>query len=222
MANYSAKSNRRAQLATTYIVRVAFMSALLTALKFALSFVPNVEVVTLLILVYGACFGLAYALPATLIFCAVEVAIYGVGSWVLLYFVYWPLLALFASLFLKGGRLPLAMVFAVLGSVLFGVLSACCDTLFCVTYFVGDQGAKYWVAYYLRGVVFDIIHVVSNFAVVLFLYRPLTMVCKKLAPQNYHRQKTSSKLINAPYEYVRESVCNADNVNPIVDDKYLD
>lgn len=204
MANNSVKSNRKTMLATTYIVRVAFMSALLTALKFALSFVPNVEVVTLLILVYGACFSLAYALPATLIFCAVEVAIYGVGSWVLLYFVYWPLLALFASLFLKGGRLPLALIFAVLGSELFGVLSACCDTLFCVSYFVGDQGAKYWVAYYLRGVVFDIIHMVSNFVVVLVLYKPLTLVCKKFAPQNYYRQKTSSKLISAPYVYIRE------------------
>lgn len=205
------KTPSKTRLTTTYIVRVAFMSAMLTALKFALSFVPNVEVVTLLILVYGACFSIAYALPATLIFCAVEVAIYGVGSWVLLYFVYWPLLALFASLFLKGSRLPLALIFATVGSELFGVLSACCDTLFCITSLVGDQIGKYWVAYYLRGVVFDIIHIVSNFVVVLVLYKPLTLVCKKLAPQNYYRQKTSSKLIFSPYVYIREIDNNTNN-----------
>ncbi|MDE6059872.1 MAG: hypothetical protein K2G31_00135, partial [Clostridia bacterium] len=81
-----------------YVARVAAMAAMLTAFKFALSFVPNIEVVTLLILVYGSAMGIAYALPATLIFCSIEVAIYGAGSWVLLYFIYWPLLALLAGL----------------------------------------------------------------------------------------------------------------------------
>ena len=77
---------KKGRLAAEYVVKVAVMSALLTALKFALSFIPNVEVVTLLIMVYAAVFGAAYALPAVLVFCAVEVAIYGAGSWVVLYF----------------------------------------------------------------------------------------------------------------------------------------
>lgn len=197
--------NNKAKLTTTYVVRVAFMSALLTALKFALSFVPNVEVVTLLILVYGACFGLAYALPATLIFCAVEVAIYGASSWVLLYFLFWPLLALLASLFLKGGRTWLALIFAVVGSEFFGVLSACCDTLFCVANLSPAALGDYWVAYYLRGVVFDIVHIVSNFIVVLVLYKPLVSVCKKIAPKNYYSRRISSKAINMKDCYVREN-----------------
>ena len=98
----------KGRLAAAYVARVAVMSAMLTALKFALSFVPNVEVVTLLVMVYAAAFGAAYALPATVIFCAVETAIYGAGSWVVLYFVYWPLLALLSCLaFGKLRRLPL-------------------------------------------------------------------------------------------------------------------
>ena len=165
-----------------YVARVAAMAAMLTAFKFALSFIPNVEVVTLLILVYGSAMGIAYALPATLIFCAIEVAIYGAGSWVLLYFIYWPLLAILSSLLLRGRRLWLAIMLGVIGSVLFGVLSACCDTLFCVTNLAPAHIGRYWVAYYLRGLYFDLSHVISSAVTVSVLYLPLVGVLKRIAP----------------------------------------
>lgn len=125
------RKKRRMRLAAEYVVKVAVMAALLTALKFALSFIPNVEVVTLLITVYAAVFGAAYVFPAVLVFCAVEVAIYGVGSWVILYFVYWPLLAALSCLILSRKRSAIvAAVTAAVMSAFFGVLSACCDTLY--------------------------------------------------------------------------------------------
>lgn len=168
--------------ATVYVVRVAIMAAMLTVLKLALSFVPNVEVVTLLILVYGAAMGAAYAVPATLVFCAVEVALYGAGSWVLLYFIYWPLLAVAASILLKGRRVWLAAVLAAFGGVLFGVLSACCDTLFCVTSLAPAHLGDYWVAYYLKGLYFDLAHIASGVLTVCLLYLPLVSVLRRLAP----------------------------------------
>ena len=137
------------RLAAEYVVKVAVMAALLTALKFALSFIPNVEVVTLLITVYAAVFGAAYVFPAVLVFCAVEVAIYGVGSWVILYFVYWPLLAALSCLILSRKRSAVAVGFPGL-----------------------DLGA-YWVAYYVRGLTFDLVHIASNLAVVGALFKPL-------------------------------------------------
>ena len=164
----------KGRLAAAYVASVAVMSAMLTALKFALSFVPNVEVVTLLVMVYAAVFGAAYALPAVLVFCAAEVALYGVGSWVILYFVYWPMLAAVSCLlFAKRRNIFLAVAVAALMSALFGVLSACCDTLYvAVGLYEGDL-AHYWLAYYVRGLYFDIVHVVSNFIVVAVLFRPL-------------------------------------------------
>lgn len=171
-----------ARRATVYVVRVAFMAAMLTAFKLALSFIPNVEVVTLLITVYGSALGIVYALPATLIFCAVEIAIYGVGSWVLLYFVYWSLLAVAASFLLKGRRLWLAVIIGIVGSALFGVLSACCDTLFCVVSLAPSRLGDYWLAYYIRGLYFDVVHIISNAVIVTVLYAPLVSVLKKAAP----------------------------------------
>ncbi len=202
------KNKKTARLATLFVVRVAFMSALLTALKFALSFVPNVEVVTLLILVYGSCFGLIYALPATLIFCAVEIAVYGVGSWTILYFVYWPLLSLFSSLFLKGKRVWLALIFAIVGSVLFGVLSAVCDTLLALPNLTEQDVSKYFVAYYLRGLTFDGIHIGTNVAVVLLLYKPLCVACAKVMPRTVACRNVPKKVANLPHYYEREIQCD--------------
>ncbi len=165
---------KKGRLAAEYVVKVAVMSALLTALKFALSFIPNVEVVTLLIMVYAAVFGAAYALPAVLVFCAVEVAVYGAGSWVVLYFLYWPLLAVVSCLIFARRRSVIAAVLtAAVMSVLFGVLSACCDTLFVAAGFSGLDLAAYWTAYYVRGLYFDLVHIASNFIVVAVLFVPL-------------------------------------------------
>ena len=44
-----------------YVTTVAVMAGLLVALKFALSFVPNVEVVTLLIAVFSLVWGMRYS-----------------------------------------------------------------------------------------------------------------------------------------------------------------
>lgn len=199
----NAKKTGLRRTATLYIVRVAIMAAMLTAVKFALSFIPNVEALTVLIIVYGSTLGIAYALPAALIFCTVEIAIYGAGSWTLLYFVYWPLLAVVASCFLKGRRLWLAVIFGIAGSVLFGVLSACCDTLFCVTSLAPSHLDDYWIAFYLRGLYFDLTHVISSAVTVFVLYLPLIAVLRRCVPMGYGVNVCGmKKYINQ--QYVRE------------------
>lgn len=174
------------KLATIFVARVALIAALLTVGKMAFAAVPNVEVVTVLIIVYGATLGLPYALTATLIFCTVEMAIWPPHTWVLLYYLYWPALAITASLTLRRAGLVKTTVFAVIiavvGSFLFGLLSACVDTLFCVGNLTPADLEKYWIAYYLRGVYFDVVHMVSNGIIVGVLFAPLVLLVRKLAP----------------------------------------
>ncbi len=179
------KKGERIRLTAQYVVKVAIMAAMLTSFKFALSFVPNVEVVTVLIAVYASAAGVVYALPAVLVFCAVEVALYGAASWVLLYFLYWPLLALLFSLLSRRRNLVAAVAIAVVMSLFFGVLSACCDTLFvAVGVSDGFNIGQYWLAYYVRGLYFDIVHTVSNFFVVGVLYLPLCSAADRIFGKN--------------------------------------
>ena len=87
----------RAKFTALQAAYIAVCAATLTAGKAALAAIPNVEVVSLLLGVYGYVFGLAGVL-SSLIFCAVEVLIWGAGSWVVLYFIYWPLFTLLFAL----------------------------------------------------------------------------------------------------------------------------
>lgn len=177
---------KNGKLATIFVARVALIAALLTVGKMAFAAVPNVEVVTVLIIVYGATLGLPYALTATLVFCTVEMAIWPPHTWVLLYYIYWPALALVSSLTLRRANIVRTTVFAVIiavvGSFLFGLLSACVDTLFCVANLSPADLREYWIAYYLRGVYFDVVHIISNAIIVSVLFAPLVLLVRKMAP----------------------------------------
>lgn len=195
--------NNKVKLGTLYIVRVAVLAALLTVGKLALSFIPNVEVVTALVIAYGSALGVGYALPATLIFCAVEMALYGIGTWNVLYFVYWPLLGVVAS-FLRGRRLPLALILGCFGSALFGLMDAGITTLFVVGKLSPISLGKYFVVYYLRGVYFDLVHVLSSAVTLAVFYAPLVGVLKTVARDASQRHCLGTRMAALPYVYVRE------------------
>lgn len=174
---------RKTVLTASYVTEVAVMAGMLTALKFALSFVPNLEVVTLLIAVFSAVWGVKYSAPATIVFCLVEMAIYGIGGWVILYFIYWPLLAVvfhFALRKLRGWKaLVVATAIAIVFSVFFGVLSASAETLIVIGNVSPDRLGTFFVSYYIKGLWFDLVHTVSAGASVT-LFLPLTIVGEKL------------------------------------------
>ena len=167
-----------------YVTTVAVMAGLLTALKFALSFLPNVEVVTLLIAVFSVVWGFRYSLPATVVFCLVEMAIYGISGWVLLYFVYWPCLAVIFHFVLRRKSrvvsLVLGVVLGVVFSAIFGVLSASVETLLVVGNVAKDRLATFFVSYYVKGLWFDFVHVLSVGASMLALFLPLVKVGERV------------------------------------------
>ena len=72
------------------IVLVGILSATLTAGKMALAFVPNVEIVTLLLILYTVTVGLKKALLTAVIFSTIEIFIYGFNTWILGYYFIWP------------------------------------------------------------------------------------------------------------------------------------
>ena len=175
---------KRTVLTAQYVTQVAVMAGLITALKFALSFLPNIEVITVLIAVFSTVWGMKYSVPAVLVFCTVEMAIYGIGSWVPLYYIYWPMLAVVFHFALRKKKTPVAMGIAVpIGlafSVLFGVLSASTETLFVIGAVSPDMLGTFFVSYYLKGLWFDIVHTISVVVSMLVLYIPLVKMCQKI------------------------------------------
>jgi len=159
------------------IATIAIMAATMSGGKLAMSVLPNIEPVTILIAVYASVFGFAYVLPATAVFVVLDVLVYGVNTWVVSYFIYWPLVALvFAIVNHKQKNLWINVFTAVLLTLFFGALTSLVD----VGLFMGafDNFWQRFGVMYARGIPFFVTHVVSNFAIFLLCYNPL---CKALA-----------------------------------------
>ena len=153
------------------VALVGIMAATLECGKLALSFLPNIEIVTLLCALYGYVFGI-YGVIATVIFVCIEPLIYGIGSWILTYIIYWPLVAMvFLLLRKKGVNGRFLLTLTALGlTFLFGVLSSMIDTAFYLG--INENYLPNFCLYYVRGLVFYLVQLAINGVVfpTLFLF----------------------------------------------------
>lgn len=168
------------------IALAAVFVALVSGGKLALMAIPNVEVVTILLAVAGYCFGAFFSLSVSLVFCTIETVLWGFNTWVLYYFIYWPLVGL---VFALAGKSHIKNRWANAGiavglTFFFGVLSTAMDTLIAFSgggfIFNGEDFFLRFGILYARGIVFFAIHIVSNFIVFVLLFRPLCDLVTKL------------------------------------------
>ncbi len=157
------------------------MAATLEAVKLALSALPNIELVSLLLALYGYVFGLSGVLAAV-VFVAAEVLIWGLNTWVISYIIYWPLLALLFRLIGKkiSNRFVITGI-AVMMTFFFGILTSLVDIGLFSGYW--DSFFDRFAIYYLRGIWFCVVHIVCNAVVFLTLFKPLETLFKKLKDQ---------------------------------------
>lgn len=164
------------------IVMPALIAALLLSGQVALAIIPNVEVVTLIVIVSAYVFSPGVTIIAVLVFCTGEWLIYGFGYWVVSYYIYWPLLTA-VSLILKllkntWLRNIIAVLIAAVLTTFFGVMTSAVDTVvvsgFNVDFF------DYFPIIYIRGAYFYIVHIVSNSITIGCLFTPLSLALKRI------------------------------------------
>lgn len=160
------------------IVIIALMTACLTVVKQVLAFIPNVEGVSLLIAVFSATFGYL-SIISSILFVVIECFIWGFNTWVIGYFIYWPLLSIVFCLLSKGKLNTLsATITIVVMTFLFGVITSLVEVgLFSGSY--DDFFTRFFI-YYGRGIVFYIVHIVSNAIVFALLFDRLRNFAIKL------------------------------------------
>ena len=152
------------------LVLFGVLGAMTFALKMAMAFLPNIEPVSLTILVYAAVFGWK-ALYPTYVYVVLEILYFGLGTWNICYLYIWAVLA-GAAILLRGMRHPLgwAVVSGAFG-LLFGALCGIVDI------FIG--GWSYAVAKWISGIPFDVAHCAGNFCIALVLFGPLRNLVEK-------------------------------------------
>lgn len=71
------------------IALIGLLSASITAGKLALSFIPNVEIVTLLFIVYTIVFGFKKSIFVSIVFTTTDILIWGISTWITVYYFIW-------------------------------------------------------------------------------------------------------------------------------------
>jgi energy-coupling factor transport system substrate-specific component len=139
--------------------------------KMAMAQLPNIEPVSLLVMLLAVSYGWRGLYPVYLYIC-LEFAVWGIGLWSVCYLYIW--LILFAlSRVLREAESPL--VWAALSGcfgLLFGALCAL------VYWAVGGWAAA--VSWWIAGLSMDLIHGVGNFVIALVLFRPLRRCVARL------------------------------------------
>ena len=142
----------------------AVLGALTFAAKYAMAWLPNIEPVSLCMLLYGAVLGRKGLYP-TYLYVGMEILFFGLGLWNINYLYIW-LVPLAAGRLLRDMKNPLGWALAG-GSfgLLFGALCAPVDVV------VG--GVEYAIAKWISGIPFDIAHCAGNFVIALVLFVPM-------------------------------------------------
>ena len=148
------------------------LGALTFAAKYAMSALPNIEPVSLMVMLFAVTFGMKALFPIYL-YVAMEVLFFGLGLWNFNYLYIWAILAMIAY-FLRRMEHPLgwAMLSGVYG-LLFGALCAPVDVV------IG--GFAYAGAKWMSGIPFDLAHCAGNFVIALLLFAPMRKLLRKLS-----------------------------------------
>lgn len=163
---------------------LAVCTAALFVVQAALAFLPNIELVSLLLIVFTLTFGkkVLYIIYG---FALLEGFLYGFHLWWINYLYVWTVLALAAHL---SRRRTHPAYWAVLS----GFFGLCFGALCSFPYFfIGWSGAAAgtsrlagglhsMAAWWITGIPFDLLHCAGNFVCALVLFRPLSLLMKKL------------------------------------------
>lgn len=159
------------KLTVREICLFGILGAMTFGAKYVMSWMPNIEPVSLMVMLFAVTFGIKALFPIYL-YVLLEVLFYGLGTWNFCYLYVWAVLAVLA-LILKNMTHPLgwAMLSGVFG-LFFGALCGIVDI------FIGGFG--YALAKWVSGIPFDLAHCAGNFVIALLLFSPMRTLLDKL------------------------------------------
>jgi len=153
------------------ITTISVCSVILIIAQVAMRYLPNIEVVSLFILLFTRHFK-KRTLYIIYLFVIVEGLLYGFGLWWVTYLYVWTILFFICRAFNDiDNSFTLAIILAIYG-LLFGVFTS-------FVYFVtlGVSGGISWI---ISGFPFDLLHCIGNFITTLILFKPLDKMMKRI------------------------------------------
>ena len=153
------------------MVILSQLGVLMFVLKMAMAGLPNIEPVSLLVMVYTVTLG-KWALVPIYIYAFMENIIWGINTWSVCYLYVWLVLVL-ASWLLR--RMESTLGWAVLCGA-YGL----CFGIFCAPVYWIIGGWSYALSWWVSGIPFDALHCAGNFVMALALFTPLRKLLELL------------------------------------------
>ena len=166
-----AGKSRKGKTTAVDICIMALSGVLLYVLQVALGFMPNIEPVSLLIILFTLVFK-RRIIGILAVFILLEGLTYGFGTWWFMYLYVWPILAFVTHLF---RRMESSLGWAILSAAFGLAFGFMCSWVYFV---IGGTGGG--IAYFLSGMMFDIVHCAGNFVLMLLLYKKLRGLLERL------------------------------------------
>lgn len=183
-ANGKKSKKKIAALTIKEIALMGMMVAVIEVCKMALAFLPNIELTTFWLIMFTLFFGwrIVFIVP---VFILIEVSMYGLQLWVLMYAYIWPFLVLQAFLFRKQKSVLFWSLLSGFFGLFFGML---CAIPYVVIGAAGNSlrtgltaGFTWWIA----GIPWDLVHGIGNFCLMLVLYVPVRKLMIQLKRRIY-------------------------------------
>ena len=162
---------RKTTLTLRQVALFGVLGALTFGAKVAMSGLPNIEPVSLMVMLFAVVFGWKGLYPVYL-YVLMEIMLYGINLWNINYLYIWAILFV-AAYFMRHFRHPL--FWAVLSGI-FGIAFG----LLCSPVYIVIGGVDYALRWWVSGFAFDIPHAIGNFVIALVLFVPLRNLLEKL------------------------------------------
>ena len=150
---------------TKDIVVVGLLSAILVSAQIILSFLPNIEIVSLLILIFSIRLGAKKTVCITLLYSALNILIWGLHLSTIGYFFIWSGYAVVCNKFKRFLNKDITV------AIFLGVFGLIFGALFAILYI--PMGVSFAFSYWINGLIFDLIHCISNFIIGIWVFSPL-------------------------------------------------
>ncbi len=138
-------------------------AAVLFALQVSMLHLPNIELVSLMVILYTLVLG-KRVLNILITFTILEGVFHGFGIWWVSYLYIWPILAGLTALLRQFDAPDWGY------GILSGLVGLSFGFLCSLPYIAGGPGAMF--AWWIAGIPFDLVHGISNLIIGLVLFRP--------------------------------------------------
>lgn len=152
---------------TWEIVVMGFLTAVVFAAQVAMGFLPNIELVTLLFILYTLVLG-KKVFFIIYVFVFLEGIFYGFGLWWINYLYIWTVQCIITLLLRKQTSVIFWSIISGFYGITFGAL---CSIPY---FFMGGIPSAF--AYWVSGIIYDIPHCIGNVIICLLLFKPLYKV----------------------------------------------